>query len=77
MAIDLSRFKVIHGERVLNAVALIDARMKEDVQHDYEHRETVMKPKWIDVLAINEDGNLVSIADEAWTFQFIPIVGKG
>lgn len=77
MAIDLSRFKVIHGERVLNAVALIDARMKEDVPRDYEHRETVMKPKWIDVLAINEDGNLVSIADEAWTFQFIPIVGKG
>lgn len=77
MAIDLSRFKVIHGERVLNAVALIDARMKEDVPHDYEHRGTVMKPKWIDVLAINEDGNLVSIADEAWTFQFIPIVGKG
>lgn len=77
MAIDLSRFKVIHGERVLNAVALVDARMKEDVPHDYEHRETVMKLKWIDVLAINEDGNLVSIADEAWTFQFIPIVGKG
>lgn len=77
MAIDLSRFKVIHGERVLNAVALIDARMKEDVPHDYEYRETVMKPKWIDVLAINEDGNLVSIADEEWTFQFIPIVGKG
>lgn len=77
MTIDLSRFKVIHGERVLNAVALIDARMKEDVPHDYEHRETVMKPKWTDVLAINEDGNLVSIADEAWTFQFIPIVGKG
>lgn len=77
MAIDLSRFKVIHGERVLNAVALVDARMKEDVPHDYEHRETVMKSKWIDVLVINEDGNLVSIADEAWTFQFIPIVGKG
>lgn len=77
MTIDLSRFKVIHGERVLNAVALIDTRMKEDVPYDYEHRETVMKPKWIDVLAINEDGNLVSIADEAWTFQFIPIVGKG
>lgn len=77
MAIDLSRFKVIHGERVLNAVALIDARMKEDAPYDYEHRETVMKPKWIDVLAINEDGNLVSTADEAWTFQFIPIVGKG
>lgn len=76
MGIDLSRFKVIHGERVLNAVALMDVRMKEDVPLDYERRETVMKPKWIDVLAINEDGNIVSIADEAWTFQFIPIVGK-
>lgn len=43
MAIDLSRFKVIHGERVLNAVALIDARMKEDVPHDYEHRETLFR----------------------------------
>ncbi len=76
MGIDLSRFKVIHGGRVLNAIALMDARMKEGVPIDYEHRETVMKPKWIDVLVINEDGNIVSIADEAWTFQFIPIVGK-
>ena len=42
--------------------------MKEDMPLDYEHRETVIKPKWIDVLAINEDGNIVSIADEAWTF---------
>lgn len=76
MGIDLSRFKVIHGGRVLNAIALMDVRMKEGVPTDYEHRETVMKPKWIDVLVINEDGNIVSIADEAWTFQFIPIVGK-
>lgn len=70
--IDLSRFKVIHGERVLNAVAL----MGMDVTgiEDYEHRDVIAKPKVIDVLAINEDGNLVSIMDEAWTFQFVPIV---
>lgn len=28
----------------------------------------------LDVLVINEDGNVVSIHDEAWTFQFIPIM---
>ena len=52
MGIDLSRFKVVHGDKVFNAIALMD------------------------VLAINEDGNIISIYDEAWTFQFIPIVGE-
>lgn len=65
MVTDLSRFKVIHGEKVLNAVALVDVRMKRDEPLDYENRKTVIKPEWIDVLAINEDGNIVSIADEA------------
>ena len=36
----------------------------------------VSKPKVIEVLAINEDGNIVSIMDEAWMFQFIPEIGK-
>lgn len=72
MDIDLSRFKVIHGERVLNAVALTGIDMTGI--GDLEHRATTAKPKMIDVLAINEDGNLVSIMDEAWTFQFLPIV---
>lgn len=72
MGIDLSRFKVIHGNKVLNAIALMEVHMPDDMQWD--KREIVEKPKFIDVLAINEDGNIVSIRDEAWTFQFIPIV---
>lgn len=72
MGIDLSRFKVIHGNKVLNAIALMEVHMPDDMQWD--KRKTVEKPKFIDVLAINEDGNIVSIHDEAWTFQFIPIV---
>lgn len=72
MGIDLSRFKVIHGNKVLNAIALMEVHMPDDMQWD--KREIVEKPKFIDVLAINEDGNIVSISDEAWTFQFIPIV---
>ncbi len=70
--IDLSRFKVIHGEKVLNAVALMRVWMQDDM--DYKDRETVVKPKFIEVLAINLDGNIVSIMDEAWKFQFIPII---
>ena len=72
MIIDLSRFKVVHGDKILNAVALMDVRMPDDI--NWEARETVIKPNRIDVLAINEDGNIVSIMDEAWTFQFLPII---
>ena len=71
---DLSRFKVIHGDKVLNAVALVEIRMPEGIS--WEYRDTIIKPKTIDVLAINEDGNLVSIMDEAWMFQFLPIVSN-
>lgn len=72
MEIDLSRFVVVHNSKVLNAVSLVGMEMGEI--DDFEHREIIVKPKLIDVLAINEDGNLVSIMDEAWTFQFLPIV---
>lgn len=72
MGIDLSRFKVIHGDKVLNAIALLDVRLPGDM--DWEKRDIIVKPKTIEVLALNEDGNIVSIKDEAWTFQFLPIM---
>lgn len=74
MGIDLSRFKVVHENKVFNAIALMDVRIPKNVERD--KRDIVLKPKFIDILAINEDGNIISIHDEAWTFQFIPIVGK-
>ncbi|WP_394911978.1 hypothetical protein [uncultured Robinsoniella sp.] len=74
MGIDLSRFKVIHGDKVLNAIALMDVRLLGEI--DWEHRDIIVKPEIIEVLAINEDGNIVSIKDEAWTFQFLPIMSN-
>lgn len=74
MRIDLSRFKVIHRDKVLNAVALMEVKMPEGI--DWKNRETVIKPSTLDILAINEDGNIVSIMDETWTFQFIPIISN-
>ena len=56
MGIDLSRFKVIHGGMVLNAVALMEVQMPDDM--DYSNRDTVVKPRFIDVLAINRTGTL-------------------
>lgn len=72
MVIDLSRFKVVHGDKILNAVALMHVRMPDDI--NWENRDIVVKPKIIEVMAINEDGNIISIMDEAWTFQFLPII---
>lgn len=74
MVIDLSRFKVVHGDKILNAVALMDVRMPDDI--NWENRDIIVKPKIIEVMAINEDGNIVSIMDEAWTFQFLPIISN-
>ncbi len=72
MQVDLSRFKVVHGDKVLNAVAIVDIGVTEEF--DFSNRATIAKPARIEILAINEDGNLVSIMDEAWKFQFLPIV---
>ena len=37
---DLSRFKVIHGGKVLNAVAIAEIRMREGM--DWEDRDTII-----------------------------------
>ena len=72
--ISLNGFKVIHGGIVLNALALKAIKMRDGM--DANKREIIEKPIWLEVLAINEDGNIVSIRDEAWTFQFVPVVTK-
>ena len=74
MNADLSRFKVIHNNRVLNAVSLDFIDIQENLEEI--EKKIVITPKFIGVLVINEDGNLELIHDEAWCFQFIPIVGK-
>lgn len=74
MEADLSRFRVIYKERVLNAVSLRFCEFSSDdpfVEHG------IARPKFIEMYAINSDGNLVLLRDEAWMFQFVPIVAKG
>ena len=70
MNIDLSRFKVIYRDKVLYALSLDGVFFDKDVNFD----DIRKKPKFIEILVINEDGNVEALRDEAWMFQFIPIL---
>lgn len=72
MGIDLSRFKVVYGEKVLRALSLQEVVFPDDTEWDAIHK----KPKFIEILVINEDGNIEALRDEAWVFQFIPSLEK-
>lgn len=74
MGISLNGFKVVHSEKVYNALMLKSIYLRDGINEG--NREIIEKPVWIEVLAINEDGNIISIRDEAWTFQFLPVVTK-
>ena len=68
MGISLVGYKVIYDEKVLQAVALMEIEMPENAKHEDQHK----KPKFLEILAVNSDGNIIAIKDEAWRFQFIP-----
>lgn len=70
--IDLSRFKVVYDNKVLNALSLMEIVFEDNIQMDAIHK----KPKLIEILVINEDGNIEALRDEAWRFQFIPILSN-
>ena len=79
MGIDLSRFKVIYSDRVLHALALENVEYRKDEwpgARKENETKTVTKPVFLTVLCLNEDGNIVTLYDEAWRFQFVPILQK-
>lgn len=79
MGADLSRFKVIYGDRVLHALALENVEYRDGEwpgMKNGKETKTVAKPVFLSVLCINEDGNIVTLHDEAWCFQFIPIIQR-
>lgn len=71
---DVSRFKVIYSDKVLHAISVECMEFADDSCPECAR---TVKPKFIDVIAINEDGNIIVVRDEAWRFQFIPVLRKG
>lgn len=76
MNIDLSRFKVVYREKVLNALSLESVHFADGHFPNPEDKGCYFKPKFLSVMVINEDGNIVIICDEAWMFQFLPIMTR-
>lgn len=74
--VDLSRFKVVYRERVLNALSLENLYFADGKYPDPSATGSRFKPKFISVMAINEDGNVEVFCDEAWMFQFLPVKNK-
>lgn len=74
--VSLNGYKVIYADKVLNALELLEMHINESRRHEErgERESIISKPDFIAVLAINSDGNLVIVDDEAWRFQFIPRV---
>ena len=69
--IDLSKFKVIYKEKVLRAVALVESEHKQE----FDYGEVGCSSfRFLRVLVIDLNGNLKEIYDEAWMFQFVPVV---
>lgn len=72
MNIDLSRFKVVYDNKVLKAISLMEIIFPDSVDFEDIHK----KPRIIEILVINEDGNIEALRDEAWRFQFIPALNN-
>ena len=72
MNIDLSRFKVVYKDKVLNALSLQEVIFPEDTNWEAIYKN----PKFIEIFVINEDGNIEALRDEAWMFQFVPVLNK-
>ena len=70
MLADLSNFKVIYNNKVLRAMFLNGWEYGDNPTQKGEQECF----KTIEVAVLNEEGQLVSINDEARKFQFIPVV---
>lgn len=68
MEINLKGMKVVHGERIYRALAIVGW---SEERPDGEGRESCRMPKRMAVMALNEDGQVILLEDEAWRFQFL------
>lgn len=73
MEISLSGYKVVYGNKVLNALSLLDMNGKEPEIKEGDEERTI-KPDFLSILVVDTDGTLTIIEGEAKKFQFIPRV---
>lgn len=64
MELNVENYKVIYRDIVYNPLSIRPI-------FDYKENEKEQKIKFIQMLYINEDGELRSVEDEAWCFKFV------
>ena len=64
--ININNYDVIYDERVYKCVDM-DMMFENMVGN----QAGVDKPKFLTVVCINEDGNIILVHDESWRFRFI------
>ena len=69
MLVDVQNYKVVYDGRVLRALQA-DLIFAEDLNGD----EDYFRPKFLVVTYIDENLNIALMRDEAWRFQFVPIL---
>ena len=69
MLVDVQNYKVVYDGRVLRALQA-DLIFAADLKGD----EDYFRPKFLIVTYIDENLNIALMRDEAWRFQFIPIL---
>lgn len=72
--INLNNYKVIHGEKVLRALQILQV---DFLGKEINEKDTVLRPSFLEVAALDENNNFIILRDETWRFQFLPIVKKG
>lgn len=65
----MNGYKVVYKDEVFNCLYIEFAEYEEYSGNLPPTGER--KPKFLTVVIINKDGQLVSLHDEAWMFQFI------
>ena len=71
MPINMTDYKMIVHERVYNVLQIMIEFGSGPVEN------SVLKPKFIDAVYIDEDGMIKTLRDEAWCFQFVRRRGRG
>lgn len=74
---DISRYKLVYNDKVWKPIAIISFNPKPPFDRFDSSVDAgpIAEMDYLEVMVLNEDGNIITISDEGWKFQFIQIVG--
>jgi len=65
MGFNVENYKLIYNDIVYNPINI------NPIYGEYKENSKSQKIKFIQMIYVNEDGNLATLEDEAWMFKFV------